>query len=443
MRLFILIFINLVNTCVFYGQNWPIIKDTVSPTIELTTEYDEAYKQPLSGMGWEDGVHISEDGLLLYCTYVPIDFLSFYINKSLPFEFSLNYDRQAPDYGIDLLSNPLSKSEWLHSDVLYSSRATLTDSFTTWQLSAMSRDFYSEGAPMPYFGTGSKPVEYMLFTSNDNPTNNLDIWSIANTDSNPSGAGAALPAPITTAYNEDNPHLVKLHEDTLILFYDSDNLPGGKGDIDLWYSISHDNGVTWNTPINVSTINTPSKEHQPFLFYDHEKERYYLYYAANHTDGKLAIFRKEQLVENNWDNWGNQELVISAGNAAGVGEPTLTTAGDMSFVVVYKDPILTSIYNQYDSDPWMLKRKNPIVTSAYKVMDEQDILVYPNPSKDWVYIKTTKRIRKVQLFNPSGQVLLEGEKKLFKVKEIHSGVYFLAITTELGYVVRKLVIEKK
>ena len=73
-----LIFLQLKS----FSQDWNSIKEGAQPAIALTSEFDSVYRQPLAVMGWEDGLHISPDGLHLYCTYVPIDFLSFAINES-------------------------------------------------------------------------------------------------------------------------------------------------------------------------------------------------------------------------------------------------------------------------------------------------------------------------------------------------------------------------
>ena len=76
-------------TCVSFGQNWMLIKDVTSPINELEPEFDSMYRQPLSTVGWEDGLHISNDGLNLYCTYLPIDFLSFLLTVIYPIIFNL------------------------------------------------------------------------------------------------------------------------------------------------------------------------------------------------------------------------------------------------------------------------------------------------------------------------------------------------------------------
>ena len=413
------------------AQNWTQIKDTIQPVIELPLEFDSVYAQPLANLGWEDGLHISSDGLHLYCTYVPIDLLSFSLNGSLPNNYSTDYDRGAPDFGMDLVTNPLNEPEWLHSDILYATRPNTASPFTTWTLANMARPFYSEGAPTPAFSSGN--MEYLLFTSNDNQSNNSDIWWIATNAVNPSGVGNALPAPVATTFNEDNPHLHRIDANILLLYFDSDNLPGGLGDIDLWYSLSTDNGNSWGTPVNATSINTADKEHQPFLHRDLESGTWYLYYSANHTDGKLAIFRAAQNTPNDWNDWGSPELVVSAGNAAGIGEPTVTATGDLSFVVVVEDPDQTSMFNRFDSDPWFLRRK--VSTSIRETTLEETWSIYPNPAIDFLEIKTGNyRPKNVTIFNSLGGVVYHNKWQTprLDISALNPGVYLLSLQSEAG-----------
>ena len=194
-------------------------------------------------------------------------------------------------------------------------------------------------------------VEWMLFTSNDSVDYDQDIWMIKNTTANPSGKGAPLSETVNSKYNEDNPHLERLGPIDLVLFFDSDNRPG-RGSHDIWYSLSRDNGQRWSKPVNVSTINTMAQEHQPHLF-KAKDGIWYLYYSAHGPDGKLAIYRARQANQGNWNSWVDKTLVIGAGNTAGVGEPTVTEDGSISFVVVYHDPNGSNT-NKFDADPWFL-----------------------------------------------------------------------------------------
>ena len=328
-------------------STWDEVKISAQPYLAIPTEFDVPYKQPLATLGWEDGIEISKNGLNLYCIYDPGDLLSWTINSSALGDFK-KY-RRGPDFGMDLTTNPAGLDSWVQSDILISQRASINDGFTTWKLSSMARAVFSEGAPNPFEN------RCLVYTCNDKaPTYDVDIWTIDGYP-NPSGVGKPLPGFPHTVYTEDNPHIERISADSLILMFDSDNYPNGKGSNDIWYSISTNNGTTWNTSANLSSVNTSSKEHQPYLFKD-KTGVWYLYFSAYYTDGKLAIFRSKRKPPDSWDNWSEKELVVGAGNTAGIGEPSLTTNGDLSFVVVYENTKGTE-FDKYDADPWFAHKK--------------------------------------------------------------------------------------
>jgi hypothetical protein len=347
---YLVIFITVLTACNKEESTplsaWDKIKKYATPQVALD-DYGTPYKQRLATMGWEDGVEISKDGLHLYCTYAPGDLLSWTIDSADPSKFT-PYLR-GPNFGMDLVTNPAGAGSWIQSDILIASRANTTDAFTSWILSDMARSSFSEGAPNPFSNSG------FVFTSNDkDPTYDTDIWQIDGFP-NPSGTGQPLANFPNTTQTEDNPHLERLSDQSLVLFFDSDNYTGNLGSNDIWYSVSDDNGGSWSTPVNVSSINTTGKEHQPYLYKD-AAGNWFLFFSADHSDGKLAIFCTIQQITNNWDSWGPRQLVVSAGNTAGLGEPSLTQKGDLSFVVVYENKD-GSQYDRYDSDPWFLPLK--------------------------------------------------------------------------------------
>ena len=115
--------------------------------------------------------------------------------------------------------------------------------------------------------------------------------------------------------------------------------------------------VSWSAPVNVSTINTTDDDFQPHLYYDSGVTKWCLYFTAtNPADGKLAIYRAQQQITGNWDSWGTKELVIGAGNAVAIGEPSLTDKGDISFVVIY-ERTNGGVYDKYDADPWLMVKQ--------------------------------------------------------------------------------------
>jgi hypothetical protein len=345
------IYDNFISTIV-----WTQIKNNTQLDIRVTG-YNAPVRQPLSTMGWEDGIYISRDGLDLYCTYVPGDLFSWTLHNSDPTAFK-PYLR-GPAFGMDLKTNPVGASSWIHSDILYSHRNSTAETFQSWELSDMARPVFSEGGVC---GTDKSGDTYGLFlyTSNDNengdnPQYNTHFRLFTNISSNPSGISFLPPAPIYNPnYKMDNPHVERIDADNVVLFFDSDNFPGGIGKLDIWYSKSTDNMARWSAPVIVSTINTTDDEMQPHLYYDSGVAKWYLYFTAgNPADGKLGIYRARQQITGNWDSWETKELVIGAGNAAAVGEPSLTDKGDISFVVIY-EKANGGVYDKYEADPWLM-----------------------------------------------------------------------------------------
>ncbi len=348
--------------------SWADTKAGAAVSLTLTDEWETPESVSIATSGWEDGINVSRDGLNLYATYIPADFLSFTLSGDFVDQLPL-YQR-GPTYAMDFDGSSIGVDyTWLHSDIIYAHRSSTAEDFGSWQLSSMARAVFSEGA-VTLVQDGSGDIDIMAFTSNeDSDTDDLvdelnNFRTISDTSADPVSSGVNDPylTPVDTSltpplvnsrYTEDNPHLERLDASTLVLFFDSPDRPGGTGDIDIWYSTSSDNGANWTTPLPVTSINTVSKEHQPHLF--HDGSSWWLYYSAYHSDGKLAIFRAQQQTAS-WDDWGSPELVISAGNTGGVGEPTLTDDGDLFFVVIL-DNSEGSSYDRYDGDPWMAIHK--------------------------------------------------------------------------------------
>jgi hypothetical protein len=422
---FLPIFLSL--TC-FAQPNWAIIKDTTKPFVAISSEFGTAFQQPLSTDGWEDGIAISRDGLHLYCTYAPGDLLSWTLNSSDPTQF-MPY-RRGPIYGMDLSSNPVGASSWIQSDVLYATRNSVFEPFNTWSLSNMATAVFSEG------GVSPQQSEGLIFTSNNKPTTyDVDVWQIAGYP-NPSGTGTPLPNFPHTTFTEDNPHLERLSNDTLILLFDSDNYPTGKGGHDLWLSSSFNNGSSWSTPINIASINTADKEHQPFL-HKTTSGQWQLYFSAYH-DGKLAIFRAKQTLKNNWLDWADKELVIGAGNSAGVGEPTLTKEGDLSFVLVYEAQNGTP-NNRFDADPWFCPHK-PLITQ-WNAGHENEESISITQSYEQITVSSPEKFDSF-LFDTDGRCiyLSTGNERFQTIKTnfLRSGIYFLKIQSKDQSLSRKI-----
>lgn len=333
---------------------WPALREHLVPQVIASSLLQPAQPLSLHIDGWEDGLTVSRDGLHLYAIYAPGDLLGYTLD-GYPFEQMADYLR-GPTLGMDLDATVvIGVNTWLHGDILRSSRASPTDPFPPWTLSNLAFPVTSEGAPA-MTGATDDGWEWMVYTSNQTPPHHAArIWLVAEQDHALSAPGSPLPEPVNPPAHEpwqtDNPHLEQVDDGSLVLFFDS-NRPGGPSDeLDIWYSRSTDDGSTWSEPAPVTTVNTPATDHQPHLWRDEHGQWWLWWSATNPDDGRLAIYRARQVTPGDWDDWSARELVVSAGTAVGIGEPTLTDVGDLFFIVVIEDPN-PGPAGRFMADPW-------------------------------------------------------------------------------------------
>jgi len=334
---------------------WEAAKATATPKTELTAEYGTPTRQALANYGWEDGIAVSRDGLELYCVYAPGDLLSFAIAGLDPTEFGTY--RRGPDFGMDLVSNPVGASSWLQADILHAHRDSTEAAFTAWTRLGLGQPVFSEGAPQLATPSDGSGFSAFLYTSNETTAYDIDIFALFPGDTAPSFPGAPLTNFPRTDSMEDNPHLERLDPTHYVLMFDSDDYVGGRGSNDIFYSLGTDDGngtLSWTLPEGLTSVNTEDQEHQPHLWNDAAGD-WYLFYSAPGPDGKLAIWRAKCIAPGDWDAWGEKTLVVSAGTAGGVGEPTVTEEGDLSFVAIVENPA-GSATDRFDADPWFADR---------------------------------------------------------------------------------------
>ncbi len=342
-------------------QSWDDTKAAQVPINELPNEFNAPVRQALANLAWEDGLYITRDGLTLYATYIPMDLLQAVLSGVTPTAF-YKYER-GNLIGQDF-SSPLSSQTmtWLHADVAMSQRSSVNDPFCSWTLSNLKDQYYDLGAPQGIVDSAnSSQFDYFVYTD-DTGGQGIKIKMLRNVGRSLASttSGTLLPPNVDEpGIDQDNPHMERYdsaNPQNLVLFYESSDKPGGAGGHDIWYTTSADGGVTWADPLAVTSIDTTADEIQPHLYFDGTS--WWLYYAAtNPADGKLGIFRAVQGRAGNWDDWQSKQLVVSAGTTAGVGEPTLTGSGDLSFVMVTQNTEGGTAFDQFDSDPWFMKKK--------------------------------------------------------------------------------------
>ncbi|MDP1803200.1 MAG: T9SS type A sorting domain-containing protein [Bacteroidota bacterium] len=423
MRNYILFFCISLSWNLKCQPNWPLTKSNTTLQVAIPAEFGAPVMQPISVNGWEDGIFISRDGLNLYSIYIPADALSWTSNGA-PCVFTPY--QKGPTYGMDLATSPTTACPmWLHGDILISSRTSTAVLFPAWTLSNLSGPIFSEGAPQMSL-LSPTVSDLVVYTSNQLPPYNTDIYLIKNSTINPSPTGTILPAPVTQTTTEDNPHLERISANQLVLFFDSPDRVGGVGGLDLWYAVSNDNGSTWNAPQQVSSLNTLLNEHQPHLYKDNFNQ-WWMYYTTPDVSGKYAIYRSQQTILNNWDSWGPKQLVVGPGNSAGIGEPTLTQYGDLSFVVVYQDANGTPT-DKFDADPWFLPHAT--ITGINENRSDNYFSIYPDPASTHINIKLNGNFsqEKIGIYNCVGVLVKEeliGNNGQIEISNLRSGIYFI------------------
>lgn len=393
---------------------WESIKETVVPavSVELEDHYEAPYALSIGNYGWEDGLHISRDGLSLYALYFPGDLLgwSTYFANSLSggikcevVENNTYLRSYVDDLGMDMVQNVFGCDSFMNIDLVYAERNALADDFSPWRLSGLARPALIEGGAMPV-SKNPDSLSYFLFTGNN------DVWMLKGVSNDPNGIELAerLPSPINPAGDEfraDNPHLEKIGNDTLVLVYEK-----VVSEVRAFYfSLSIDDGVSWSTPEALSAVNNlTGKIEHPHLYHD-LNEGWFLYFSLD-----CDIYRMAQETKGVWTDWGNLELVIEKGSAACIGEPSLTTSGDIAFSVVSVNTQNNDTTDTYDIDPWYLKRKQ-IATSVQTPV---------GVISTWVgeVIDFGER-KNYTLYNLSGQVVSQGVSKSMSTNTLLKGVY--------------------
>lgn len=71
--------------------------------------------------------------------------------------------------------------------------------------------------------------------------------------------------------------------------------------------------------------------------------------------------------------------------------------------------------------------------------ETENISVYPNPSKDFLYVENISNLKSVKIYNGLGQLVLDTNKSEINVSGLNKGLYILSISTDSGMVNKKIV----
>ena len=112
-----------------------------------------------------------------------------------------------------------------------------------------------------------------------------------------------------------------------------------------------------------------------------------------------------------------------------------------AYIVKFNDPSFLVPFVGGDT----LNDRQPQSLNDISIQKENEILVYPNPTKDEVYIRTKgEQINSYSLYNINGQLLLKSEKIKTKSEKLNlsaftKGVYILKVVTDKNVYSRKVI----
>lgn len=339
-----------VNGFLSAQPDWGQIRANARFLVGDTAAYEMPAPLSLAGGGWEDGLYVTRDGRHLFCTYVPGDLLAWLQGWYLCKPFS-PYLR-GPLLDIDTLTNPFGCPSYIHSDIVKADWDTVTHTFPFWRPSVLRKPVTYEGAACGVL-KNKDTFDVFVFTL-DTGAMGMEIMLLREVPTDPSCVGA-VPI-LSSPAHEDNPHIERLSDGRLLLFFDRDR--------EIYYSLSADEGMTWSAPVRVSRVLNDYAPYdvQPHLWYD--GLRWWVYFSAPDERGFRSIYRSRQLIPDDWDSWGPRELVIAPlgveggyANFIAVGEPSLTQEGDLYFVVGYGNTLQPDTTDMFDIDPWVMRRK--------------------------------------------------------------------------------------
>lgn len=75
------------------------------------------------------------------------------------------------------------------------------------------------------------------------------------------------------------------------------------------------------------------------------------------------------------------------------------------------------------------------------VNTDSPVSIYPNPVSDMLYVKTVNSISNVEIFTLLGSQVLKTKNPEINVSNFQSGTYILKVETDLGQIIKKLIIK--
>lgn len=97
-----------------------------------------------------------------------------------------------------------------------------------------------------------------------------------------------------------------------------------------------------------------------------------------------------------------------------------------------QNAVLSARLNFASNDVGRELYKFNIIVSGLNDVQTQEIMVYPNPANEYIYIELNSKINKVEVYDLNGCLVLVGEGAEINIQSLNNGMYILKAITEDG-----------
>jgi len=97
----------------------------------------------------------------------------------------------------------------------------------------------------------------------------------------------------------------------------------------------------------------------------------------------------------------------------------------------------TGSIDWWPPDGWVIQFKNDLVSSI-DVLEQNDLLIFPNPVEDYIKVVSSEEILSVSIFDINGKIHINQNKNMINTSNLLAGSYILNVIMKTGEVVNKL-----
>ena len=211
---------------------------------------------------------------------------------------------------------------------------------------------------------------------------------------------------------------------------------GGIGDLQNRLYLNDGNGFF--TDATVSNLPVYTQQTLDAIFLDYDR------------DGDLDLITTDfQNPTSNYHSFENDGNGIFTESTGDVFDPFGYTSGICVYAADFNDDTYPDLYfgNFQETDDILFFSENALEIS--NVLEKAPLVLYPNPSTEKLFLSNPQKLnlKELNIFDTSGKIIavfnISGltERETLDISKLNSGIYKFVIESEIGFIVRTLVID--